>query len=307
MSKDIIFGVFSKNLSLTFQKFGITLTLGNEAVKEALYLCPISMECHTLESLKQGNLTIEHVPPASLGGKALLLTSKVVNSKDGHTSDKKLLKFFEALNFNINNGEIDVKISSENLDLKGIKAKFSISADSIPKISLNVPHKNIKVLDNRGLFKLWNGVKFDLKWQQQKTIDTKALLKCAYLTAFNVLGYEMLFNYRGLKVDTYGKLLDYLNDLNSSSVDFPIVYKNEHAPIASSSVGVVNFPLIYKSMFVNLTFTLKCHDFNYVVFLPHPDETSLNSLCNLNNAIQRMDKSDLINFRISEVKPQVGT
>lgn len=125
-----LFKTFSDNLRKTFQKFNLTLNANGSVISEELYLCPISMVGFMKDSLQNGRLTIEHVPPESLGGKPLVLTSKEVNSKDGHTSDKKLLNFFESENFKVSKGVIDAKISSDDHDFKGVTAKFTVSLNN---------------------------------------------------------------------------------------------------------------------------------------------------------------------------------
>jgi hypothetical protein len=298
-----IFRIFSEDLKRTFQNFGITITiisLDDEVVDiDNRYLCPISMCLYTIEDLKQDQLTIEHVPPKSLGGKGLVLTSKEINNKDGYTSDKKLLNFFEGENFNSNGGGIDVKISSEELDCRGITAKLSITESIKPRFIINSSRENIKALEYKGLFKHWDGVKFNMTWKLNQEIDRKALLKCAYLIAFHGIGYELLFDSKGFKTNTYGSLIDYLKDTNSNS-DFPVIYKNEHAPLDKSLIGFIDSPVEYRSIFVNVTFTLKGHSFKYVVFLPHPEDTCLEKLHSLNNLFQKADKGGAINFKISE-------
>lgn len=50
---------------------------------EPCYPCPICLTPHNRESVESGDLTAEHVPPESLGGKELVLTCKPCNDKSG--------------------------------------------------------------------------------------------------------------------------------------------------------------------------------------------------------------------------------
>ena len=157
---------------------------------DRLYVCPISLKCYTIDSLKNGNLSLEHIPPQSLGGKGILLTSKKENNQDGYTSDKELLSFFKSENFKNNGGEINVSINSEHFNLKGITAKLTIEGrETKPIVKLTSSTQNIKALDFKGLFQEWDGSSFSLNWKQHLNINKRALLKCAYLTAFSKIGY----------------------------------------------------------------------------------------------------------------------
>ncbi|RNL51873.1 hypothetical protein D7004_13730 [Pedobacter jejuensis] len=71
-----LFNAFSKNLRNNFQRFGLRLQSGDTEIMDALYVCPISLRCYTIEGLKNRELTLEHVPPESLGGKGIILHVK---------------------------------------------------------------------------------------------------------------------------------------------------------------------------------------------------------------------------------------
>ncbi|GEM_PF-2970974 len=52
-----------------------------------LYFCPLCGNSFDYASLIQGELTLEHVPPKSHGGKGIILTCQSCNNKAGHTID----------------------------------------------------------------------------------------------------------------------------------------------------------------------------------------------------------------------------
>jgi hypothetical protein len=54
---------------------------------EDLYLCPICAKGFHVDSLLSGLLTLEHVPPKSQGGKAIILTCRNCNNMGGYTVD----------------------------------------------------------------------------------------------------------------------------------------------------------------------------------------------------------------------------
>lgn len=294
-----LFNVFSKNLRNNFQRFGLKLQSGDTEILDALYVCPISLRCYTIEGLKNRELTLEHVPPESLGGKGIILTCKELNNKDGHTTDKKLLNFFESENFKASGGEINTKISSEELSFRGITAKFAIAKkDGKPMVQIKSSTQNIKALDYKGLFKNWDGGKFTLTWQQRKNIDKKALLKCAYLMVFSKIGYELIFDTNGFKKETYGVLIEYLRN-SESDIDFPLAFINRHAPLSNSAIGMITGPLEYKSFVINLTFKLNRNEFQYAVFLPHPENADLSNLKRLEELIS--GENCKVDFQLAEI------
>lgn len=295
--KHSIYKAFSENLKRTFERFRLSIKDSEGEVVDNSYLCPISLLYFPIESIKAGYLTIEHVPPRSLGGKGLLLISKEVNNRDGYTSDKKMLKYFEGENFNNHKGTTSVKLSSESLDFRGITAEFSLVKDQKHKVLFETSTQNFKALEHNQLFENWDNTSFTVSGSIVKELDKKALLKCAYLLAFHKIGYELIFNAKGLKKDTYGVIINYLKDDESKNT-FNVIYRDGHAPLTDSIIGQIISPIEYKCIFVNITFILNKHSYKYVVFLPHPEDNSLKNLQNLNHLMTNNGKIKEINFQI---------
>ncbi|HWU17344.1 MAG TPA: HNH endonuclease [Devosia sp.] len=53
-------------------------------IEPALFICPLCLLGYGEEALDDGTMTLEHVPPASLGGKGIILTCRTCNSTTGH-------------------------------------------------------------------------------------------------------------------------------------------------------------------------------------------------------------------------------
>ena len=51
------------------------------------YACPTCLRLMTRADIESGDLTLEHVPPESLGGRGIALTCRACNSTAGHTVD----------------------------------------------------------------------------------------------------------------------------------------------------------------------------------------------------------------------------
>lgn len=300
MNKINLFNRFESNLQNTLNKHSLSIKANDVALSQGYYLCPISLKLFSSDSLKNQTLTIEHVPPKSLGGKGMVLVDKEINNKDGHSADKDLLLFFRTKTFLEHGGELEAKISAEMLDMHGVTAQFALKRDAQlesgeAKIQVKTSAKNIKAMEYKGMFSNWDGLSFKVSGKMSNKLNTKLMLKCAYLTAFSRIGYDLLFDKRGYKNGTYGVLIQALN--NPDDNVFPIIAFDYHAPLVKSDVGVINEPKDYRSLFVNLSFKLDDHVYKYVIFLPHPDEENLDCL----NRIKNIPAGQTVNFKIREV------
>jgi len=57
-----------------------------------MYVCPVCARCFTRDAVERGDLTEEHVPPESLGGRGLLLTCRKCNNDGGAHLDSHARK-----------------------------------------------------------------------------------------------------------------------------------------------------------------------------------------------------------------------
>jgi hypothetical protein len=72
---------------LTLFKAGSIAANAYLGVAKNVYLCPICAKEFSIDSVHDGRLTLEHVPPKATGGKWLVLTCKECNNKSGHSID----------------------------------------------------------------------------------------------------------------------------------------------------------------------------------------------------------------------------
>lgn len=74
--------------------------LGNlETLSSPCYLCPICLNCFDENALANRDLSLEHAPPQSVGGKAIILTCKTCNNTAGHKFEHHLSKKGKLSNF----------------------------------------------------------------------------------------------------------------------------------------------------------------------------------------------------------------
>jgi hypothetical protein len=70
--------------------------LGDRSPGPHIYLCPLCTVAYDRDSIEDGSLTDEDVPPKSVGGQPLVLTCKLCNSRHGHSIDAHQTRLLEA-------------------------------------------------------------------------------------------------------------------------------------------------------------------------------------------------------------------
>ena len=168
------------------------------------YICPLCIRLFTKKHLNQkvqNCLTIEDVPPKSLGGKPLLLTCKECNNESGRNLDEELRKklILEEFSKKVPGSQIDAKMQfssglftscamsyredgglSVHLFKNGLKAKKG-KRKCFPKVSESIRETG------------FNNTLLNIKTYKPKR-PRIALLRVAYLLAIAKFGYSFLFN-----------------------------------------------------------------------------------------------------------------
>lgn len=191
----IIYEKYSKNLEyLILNK----LIIWDNKNYEGLYLCPICLDQFCREDLNQNSknpLTLEDVPPISLGGKSNILTCKKCNNESGHKFDSQLKEKLLELDYNelVPNTEIQLKVEKDGFILKGIGV---ITDDKKIKITHNEKFSNPKTL--RKYVETANQNELINMNPAKRSPDDQlvkcALLKIAYLSIFEKFGYSFILD-----------------------------------------------------------------------------------------------------------------
>ncbi|MDO9309079.1 MAG: HNH endonuclease [Deltaproteobacteria bacterium] len=88
-----------------------------------LYMCPICGNAFNMSDLLTAKLTLEHIPPSSVGGKGIALTCETCNKTAGYTIDAAVSGRADVINFT------NVIANSESS--LGVKACLQIGEDSV--------------------------------------------------------------------------------------------------------------------------------------------------------------------------------
>jgi hypothetical protein len=161
------------------------------------YICPICIRRFSRQALRDKKLSLDHVPPASIGALIKILTCKECNNTSGNSIDanmanhNKVGKFAHAvLNNRDEESEFRVKLNNSlNYDLKIKKNYFELSPsgndpDSLKKFEI--------ILNDFKNKKTWNRCKLTLSYYVKLNpwLAKVGDLRTAYLIAFAAFGYK---------------------------------------------------------------------------------------------------------------------
>lgn len=161
------------------------------------YICPL---CQRIYAIAHDALTLEHVPPESVGGKPILVTCKACNNSQGANIDVYLMNELE-ISHNLNHLNTipqKSKIAFNGVEING-QTTFSKSEGFRFMIS---PDNNNPLEFERFMKEVRNakeGYRINVKanitnHKRNSDLADIALLKSAYLMAFQELGYMYVLN-----------------------------------------------------------------------------------------------------------------
>jgi|SRR5579884_706110 len=178
---------------------------------EGMYPCPLCLRTFPLNSLENGDLTVEHVPPESLGGKPLLLTCARCNHTSGTAFDAaarnaerlrshlagtedNLANATFSLNDTLVNGEI--LIAGERQSSRSEDFEVSVEAQSGLGIYFNTVRRINNPANVARFDEAWENaankrltLSFELKAQAPPHRAAASWIRTAYLAAFARFGW----------------------------------------------------------------------------------------------------------------------
>jgi hypothetical protein len=198
---EFFFDIYAENLSVVRHN---TKNLVFEPDIEDIVICPICFDRYfSRESLFSRELTLEHVPPRSLGGSVRTFTCKNCNNWAGSKLESQLNRELEFIDFMAGIQGVSQNIFYQLNGSPVLTATFSIRDDN-QWVLIGAPDRS----NPRDLEQLrhilhskphdeWN---FKLKFRPYRDrFPQAAQLRIGYLLAFGTLGYSFLMN-PGLRV-----------------------------------------------------------------------------------------------------------
>lgn len=274
--REKIYNIFSKNLELLKNHPRFDL----KGEKTAGYICPLCHKIFDKNGLSReydDHLTLEDVPPKTLGGNVKLLTCKMCNNEQGSSLDKHLKE--QLLTKDFFSG------------ISNIKRKARFEVDNKWNIGGTIHHTEeggIKLLAVEGsshekhyhrLFKKGDAemgkIRITIYGEHRKSRARVAKLRIAYLWLVSEFGYaslinphmhvirEQIQNYDNLKYPVFGM----------ADIDFPSEYEG---------INLITKPESLKSFAVAFTLKTDQKERKFIVLLPGPSDPGLNIYDTLN-------------------------
>lgn len=161
------------------------------------YVCPLCLEMYDEDSVRDGRLSDEHAPPGRLGGRAVTLTCKQCNSRDGHEIDYHALKDEQMFEFVTGTTTLPVKatISAGDAPIRGtvVAQGDTVSFFGVPKANHPDAHAvQEAVLHDWRTFDPQADRRFTItfgeRWSQRRARNS--WVRSAFLIAFACWGYS---------------------------------------------------------------------------------------------------------------------
>lgn len=219
-----LFEIYNRNLLAVMEHPAFTTKVD----LEDHFVCPICLRVYSREALDSKEITLEHVPPGSLGGKVSALTCKSCNNYAGSSLEKDLTDEQKFLDFlrDVPGAEIDSLLGIDDATMrvsitirKDQEGKPMWSFVGIPNASnpRYVEQINKRFETNR-VSEL--GFSFELYRKRRPTI---ARLRIAYLIAFSNFGYAFALHpsMRAVQEQILNPDKEILNSLDRLKASYP--------------------------------------------------------------------------------------
>ena|ERR1700733_3645501 len=159
------------------------------AFSEPTYPCPICLTPFTVEALKDKRLSVEHVPPKSVGGRELLLTCTLCNNSSGTKldADAKTKEDVRRAMAGLSDRPHRIRAMIGGLPVNG---ELHTSQGTY---ALKIPRKINKPRTHESLDKLGKvGTQLTVQHESFSELGAKiSWLRSGYLTLFAMAGYEV--------------------------------------------------------------------------------------------------------------------
>lgn len=161
------------------------------------FICPLCLHTYAIGNTE---LTLEHVPPESVGGKPILITCKACNSNRGADIDVCLMNELEIVH---NLTHLDTIPQKTKLAFNGVEINAQTTFSKTDGFKLMISPDNNNPIEFEGFMTEVKNAKEGYKIKIVADITNRkrdydlanvALLKSAYLMAFHELGYMYVLN-----------------------------------------------------------------------------------------------------------------
>lgn len=294
MLREKLFDLYSRNLDEV-----LNLIPNLKRSGERLYMCPL---CRVLFSENCLNpkianpLTIEHIPPESVGGKEVVLTCKKCNNNHGSKFDSHLM---EKLNFK------KIALLKPGTKRKNVKYKIddeifsngNLFVDDSGKLNFVLDESRTNPKYHEDIIEIVTGKRGDAKVEFSTLTYNEnrakiSILRAAYLKAFKELGYAFIFNSNS---DIPRRQILF-GDLSAEPV------KGVYVSSSNSCIcglSVINKPSSLQGYVVGVRIEADGVEEYYNVFLPGGNIQSINIYLELQRIKNSRDEASESSFEIT--------
>jgi hypothetical protein len=290
-----IFDSYSDNLIKVQQvynfKLGFETESGPQFITDKLYVCPLCADGFLevmLDQRKKNPLTLEDLPPKSVGGKARILTCKNCNNKSGSNLDKLILNSLEAESF--------LKLKTNSSISTNLKINNKYNLRSRAKLTQNERYQFTFNIKQSPYFKAcldemkmdWSHTKINVSFNlPSKTKTALALLRIGYLMAFYYLGHRILYE------GNIHKIRETIIDSKTNLLPHSGVFLLADSTSVNEGIHLLVDPPEYRSFFIIFRIKIASHSKMIAVPIPGPGENGWSNYCKLSD----LAKGSQLNFR----------
>ena len=274
ITKIKLFELYASNFNVVRNQIKFTSIIPNDD----LFICPMCFQYFTRQETARKNslVTVEDVPPRSLGGKPITLTCVGCNRWAGRELESHLNHVFDLIEFHnaIPGASLEGKIEYPNIG--NINAHLSFMPNRHLKSEISESRSNpsaiLKLLATKGD----NPELITIKSSGKRGRPIKygraecAILRIAYLIGFSQFGYSYIYSSPISLVRS-----QILNPDDLILSNWGIIPANN---LSDDSLGVnlVTHPKILKSFGIVFDLITKLRKYRYLVLLPGPSYGSEN-------------------------------
>lgn len=290
--KEKLYELFSQNLkwflehpSLSFKDSENDL----EVVPEFICpLCFLAFSKKDLNSHSKNPLTLEDVPPKSLGGSVKTLTCKECNNSAGRNLDVKLkdwLNFKEFQHF-YPNSKSKTRFKIDENEVNG-----TVKVDNNGRVIMNLDTnrsnpEHINALTKK--IKPFGETRLTLQPMQKQLNEREAeiaLLRIAYLEAFSLSGYGFLLN------PNLSLIRDQIRDPQSKILP-KVLWINYVFNDEQNGINIIREPIELRCFLIVFDIITESRKYKCAVALPGPSANGLEIYQNIENLLCRNDNKE---------------
>jgi len=269
-----IFNAFSRNLDLISERYDISFGLKskNEDVVKInnFYICPLCRNGFFKDRLAQtlkNPLTIEDLPPKSVGRRHLILTCKKCNNTAGSKLDRLIPKQIKAQSFFRENPNADLEASLNFEEGAFLSGKITNRGNNT--LDFHIPNlkDDYQKTQFDDLLKNWSKRRFSFQIDvpQQRKADL-AYLRIGYLILFKYFGYTFLWD------ENIRKIGEQLNDPDNRIIDTVLIHKGIRNNDIPEGVSILMEPEELKSYLVVIKPKVDGIESTVGIFIPGPGQ-----------------------------------